>query len=169
MKSWLVVLWMAACPALLRAQDAALTARAAAAQRKAVEFFHKQVAVEGGYVYQVSSDLKLREGEGDAGSHAVWVQPPGTPAVGLAYIDAFERTGEPALLEAALDAAKCLLRGQLHSGGWQNHIDFDDELRSKLAYRVDGRPSKKARNLSSFDDDQTQSALRFLMRVDRSP
>ncbi|MCC6508221.1 MAG: pectic acid lyase, partial [Pirellulaceae bacterium] len=46
--------------------------------------------------------------------------------------------------------------------------DFDESLRGKLAYRVDGRPGKKARNYSSFDDDQTQSALRFLMKVDRA-
>lgn len=152
----------------LCAQEDSLTARAAAAQEKAVKFFQSQVAVEGGYVYQVTADLKLREGEGDAGARSVWVQPPGTPAVGMAFIEAYERTGQPYLLEAALDAARCLLRGQLHSGGWQNHIDFDPELRRKLAYRIDGQPGKKARNLSSFDDDQTQAALRFLMKVDRA-
>lgn len=138
------------------------------AQRQAVQFFHQQVAVRGGYVYQVTSDLKLREGEGDAGPSAVWVQPPGTPAVGLAFIEAFERTGDEYLLAAARDAAACLLKGQLHSGGWQNHIDFESGLREKLAYRVDGPMRKKARNLSSFDDDQTQSALRFLIKVDRA-
>lgn len=141
---------------------------AAKAQRRAVRFFHEQVAVHGGYVYQVTSDLKLREGEGDAGQSSVWVQPPGTPAVGLAYIEAYERTGDEYLLSAARDAADCLIKGQLHSGGWQNHIDFESGLREKLAYRVDGPRRKKARNLSSFDDDQTQSALRFLMKVDRT-
>lgn len=145
-----------------------LAERAAKAQQRAVQFFHHQVAVHGGYVYQVSSDLKYREGEGDAGGSSVWVQPPGTPAVGLAYIEAYERTGDDYLLAAAKDAAGCLLQGQLHSGGWQNHIDFDPELRPKLAYRVDGPRRKKARNWSSFDDDQTQAALRFLMKVDRA-
>ncbi len=145
-----------------------LRQKAAEAQAKAVKFFQEKVAVEGGYVYQVSSDLKYREGEGDAGKTSVWVQPPGTPAVGMAYIEAYERTGDEYLLKAAIDTARCLLRGQLHSGGWQNHIDFDEELRGKLAYRVDGPPRKKARNISSFDDDQTQSAIRFLVKVDRA-
>lgn len=143
-----------------------LVKQAAEAQARAVRFFHEQVAVNGGYVYQVTADLKRREGEGDAGQTSVWVQPPGTPAVGLAYLEAYERTGDAYLLEAAKDAAACLLRGQLHSGGWQNHIDFDSELRSRLAYRVDGPRRKKARNWSSFDDDQTQASLRFLMKLD---
>ena len=173
MKNCLFALALLVAPISLSAQDAAKptsvsSESAAAAQEKAVKFFRLQVAVEGGYVYQVTSDLKLREGEGDAGSRSVWVQPPGTPAVGMAYIEAYERTGQQYMLDAALDAAQCLLRGQLHSGGWQNHIDFDPELRSKLAYRVDGKPGKKARNISSFDDDQTQAALRFLMKVDRA-
>jgi PelA/Pel-15E family pectate lyase len=56
----------------------------------------------------------------------------------------------------------------LHSGGWQNHIDFESPLREKMAYRVDGPPRKKARNWSSFDDNQTQAALRFLMTLDQT-
>ncbi len=103
----------------------------------------KQVAVQGGYVYQVTSDLKLREGEGRRwctgrlGSTARHTRR--RPGVYRSY----ERTGKQYLLDAALSAARCLLRGQLHSGGWQNHIDFDPELRTKLAYRVDGKPARK--------------------------
>ena len=140
----------------------------AEAQRRAVKFFHDQVAVHNGYVYQVSADLKFREGEGDAGPSSVWVQPPGTPAVGMAYVEAYERTGDDYLLGAAKNTAACLLKGQLHSGGWMNHIDFDSTLREKVAYRVDGPRRKRARNFSSFDDDQTQAALRFMMKLDRA-
>ena len=138
------------------------------AQRRAVKFFHDRGAVHDGYVYQVSADLKHREGEGDAGASSVWVQPPGTPAVGLAYVEAYERTGDDYLLDAARDTAGCLLKGQLHSGGWLNHIDFDSPQREKVAYRVDGPRRKRARNWSSFDDDQTQAALRFMIKLDRA-
>lgn len=144
-----------------------LVAQAQQAQQKAVEFFTQQVAKNGGYVYQVSADLRFREGEGDAGADAVWVQPPGTPSVGLALVEAYQRTGDPYLLDGALAAAQCLIQGQLHSGGWQNHIDFDAALRLKSAYRVDGPRKKKAKNWSSFDDDQTQAAIRFLVTLDR--
>ncbi len=145
-----------------------LQSRARQALLKATNFFHAQVAVEGGYVYRISEDMKFREGEGIADSKTVWVQPPGTPAVGMAYLQAYERTGEPSLLSAARDAAHCLVRGQLHSGGWQDHIDFGEELRRKLAYRDDGPAGKKARNISTFDDDKTQSAVRFLITYDQA-
>lgn len=145
-----------------------LQSRARQALLQAAKFFHSQVAVEGGYVYRVSEDLKYREGEGVTDSQTVWVQPPGTPAVGMAYLRAYERTGESTLLAATRDAAHCLVRGQLHSGGWQDHIDFGEALRRKLAYRVDGPAGKKARNISTFDDDKTQSAVRFLISYDQA-
>ena len=44
-----------------------LVAESLEAIQKAVAFFHDRVADEGGYVYQVSDDLKLREGGGHCG------------------------------------------------------------------------------------------------------
>ena len=145
-----------------------LRGEAAAGLKKAVTFFHRHVAVEGGYVYKYSADLKLREGEGKAEPRTIWVQPPGTPSVGMAMLEAYERTSEPACLEAALDAGRALVRGQMHSGGWSNRIEFDPELRKRFAYRVDGQAGKRARNISSLDDDQTPAALRLLMRLDHA-
>jgi PelA/Pel-15E family pectate lyase len=139
---------------------------AAAGLTKAINFFHGNVSVEGGYVYRYSADLKLREGEGKAGPRTIWVQPPGTPAVGAAILEAYQRTGEQAYLDAALDAGRALIRGQMHSGGWTNRVEFDPAERQRFAYRVDGPPGNRARNISSFDDDQTQSAIRFLARLD---
>jgi PelA/Pel-15E family pectate lyase len=141
---------------------------AAAGLRKAVAFFHRQVAIDGGYVYKYSTDLKLREGEGKAEPRTIWVQPPGTPSIGMALLEAYQRTGEPACLEAALDAGRALVRGQMHSGGWSNRIEFDPDLRKRFAYRVDGPTGKRARNISSLDDDQTPAALRLLMRLDHT-
>ena len=149
------------------AAEPPLRAEAAAGLKKAVTFFREHVAVEGGYVYRVSADLKLREGEGVVPATTIWVQPPGTPAVGMAMLEAWERTKEPYLLEGATDAGRSLVRGQLHSGGWQDRIDFGED-RKRLAYRVDGKPAKKARNISSFDDDKTQSALRLMIRLDQA-
>jgi hypothetical protein len=144
-----------------------LVNEATVALKKAVAFFHDQIAVEGGYVYQVSEDLQFREGEGVADPKTVWVQPPGTPAVGLAMLEAYQRTGEPTLLKAATNAGHCLVRGQLQSGGWQAHIDFSPQLRSKLAYRVEAATTKKSKNYSSLDDNKTQSAVRFLSQLDQ--
>ena len=53
---------------------------------RAVEFFRKNCSAGGGYVYRVSSDLQTRQGEEPVSATAAWIQPPGTPAVGLAYL-----------------------------------------------------------------------------------
>jgi hypothetical protein len=138
------------------------------ALRKAVDFYVRQVAVHGGYVYRYSADLKKREGEGKTGPDTVWVQPPGTPAVGMAYVDAFEATGEAYLLDAARAAGDCLIRGQLRSGGWSDSIQFAPEERKRFAYRVDPPRDERAFNVTTFDDDKTQSTMRFLIRLDKA-
>jgi hypothetical protein len=48
-------------------------------------------------VNYVSEDLRHRQGEGVAGPSEIWVQPPGTPTVGLAFLAAYEA------IPAALD------------------------------------------------------------------
>jgi Pectic acid lyase len=147
--------------------DEALAVDARSAMLKGVAFYHDRVATEGGYVYRYASDLGLREGEEKTGPSTVWIEPPGTPAVGMAYLEAYRRTKEASLLQAARDTARCLIRGQLHSGGWSNSIDFDPSDRKKHAYRVDGAPTPKARNVSTLDDNKSQSAIRFLASLDQ--
>jgi len=60
--------------------------------RKAATFFRTKAASHGGYVYYYAPDLSWRRGEGKATNEQIWVQPPGTPTVGLAYLKAFEAT-----------------------------------------------------------------------------
>src|SRR5690606_8748628 len=103
-------------------------------------------------------DLALREGESRANETTVWVQPPGTPAVGDALLAAWRATGQRQYLDAARDAAMCLVRGQLASGGWDYRIEFAPRERARYAYRVDGGDSSK-RNTSTLDDNTTQAAL----------
>lgn len=133
---------------------------------RAAEFYTRQVATHGGYVYRYSADLQKSEGEGKTTRDTVWVQPPGTPSVGLALLEAWERTGEPVLLDGATAAGECLIQGQLRSGGWTDRIEFADAGRKKFAYRVDPPTKKRQFNVSTFDDDKTQSALSFLIRLD---
>jgi hypothetical protein len=143
-------------------------AEAAAALRKATAFFRVKVSVEGGYLYRYSEDLSLREGENKASATTVWVQPPGTPAVGEALLAAYERTGEEYLLDAAVAAAQALVKGQLASGGWDYRIEFDPAERKRYAYRMDGQTTDKLRNVTTLDDNNTQSAVRVLMQVDQA-
>ena len=92
------------------------------------------------------------------------MQPPGTPSVGLAFLDVYKKTGDPYYLEAAIETANALVKGQLQSGGWTYHIEFDPDKRKGCAYRSDGRT--EAHNVTTLDDDTTQAALRCLIRVD---
>jgi hypothetical protein len=138
--------------------------------RKAVGFFKDDVSASGAYLWQYSSDLKLREGEGVATATQAWVQPPGTPTAGEALLEAYLVCGEPVLLNAAKAAGHALASGQLVSGGWDYRIEFDPPKRSGWQFLVDVKAgekrSSKARNVTTLDDDNTQSALRFLMKLD---
>ena len=136
------------------------------AMRRAAEFFRREVATEGGYLWRYSADLQTREGEGRASETTIWVQTPGTPAVGQAFLSAYEATGEEFYLEGARAAGEALLRGQLRSGGWDYRIEFDPKLRKKYAYRVDDRTGQPM-DVTTYDDDVTQGALRFLIELDR--
>lgn len=152
-------------PAADLTPDAATTAL-----HKAVGFFRANCGYQGGYVYLVSSDLQHRKGEEPVGPKTAWLQPPGTPAVGMAYLDAYRLTHDPVLLDAAKEAADALIRTQLVSGGWNDSLELDPAERPKYAFRVDLGPQGKVgklRNTSTFDDNKSQSAIRFLMQLDK--
>jgi hypothetical protein len=146
--------------------DPVLRSEVKTAMRRAAEFFRTQVTVQGGYLWRYSEDLSLREGEGKATATMAWVQPPGTPSVGMAFLDAHRATGDAYYLDAARQTAHALVSGQLRSGGWDYLIEFDPALRPKYAYRFNGDAGGK--NVTTLDDDNTQSALRLLMRVDEA-
>ncbi len=148
------------------AAEPPLPDQALTAMRKAASFYRTQAAVRGGYVYYYSPDLSRRLGEGKAGPQEIWVQAPGTPAVGLAYLRAHAATGDAFYLDAAKEAAEALVYGQLASGGWTASIDFDPQGPRVQQYR-NGK-GRGPRNSSSLDDGTTQTALRFLMHADRA-
>ncbi|MBX7208993.1 MAG: pectate lyase [Verrucomicrobiaceae bacterium] len=157
---------------------------------KAAAFFHDHVSIHGGYVYAFSGDLQKREGEGVTDEHTIWVQPPGTPLVGEAMLDVFEATKDAKILGYAKEAALALAQRQLQSGGWHYGAHFETVSEKKDFHRFDldwkpvpdrvpeneraisvGWDVWKRRtfeaNLTILDDDTTQSALRFLVRIDK--
>ena len=165
-----VVLLPALCFALCssaQAADPALVAQAQATIDKAAKFYREQVASHGGYVYHYSLDLGVHWGEGLATKDEIWVQPPGTPTVGTAFLAAYEATGDQAHLEAARAAGRALTYGQLKSGGWTNLVEFDPRSKRVGKY-LRGQGSKKGNTFSTLDDGITPSALRFLMRLDQA-
>ncbi|OYP34181.1 pectate lyase [Rhodopirellula sp. MGV] len=144
-----------------------LPAETLRAAKRAVATLTEKVSTRGGYLWRYSADLSLREGEGVVESETVWVQPPGTPAVGLALTHLYQATGEQQFLDAALAAAESLRQGQMRSGGWQASIEFEPDRRKRWAYRIDPE-HRKAKDQSSLDDNKTQSALLFLITLDET-
>ena len=161
-----------------------------AALVKASAFTHDHLSVRGGYLYAWSGDLKLREAEGIPDADTFWVQPPGTPLVGEAFVDAYEATKDAKILGYVKEAALALAQRQLHSGGWYYSAHFagkegenkfythdlnwtptPNPVPEKAASQPGGwdvwRTRRYEANLTTLDDDTTQGALRFLMRADQ--
>ena len=113
--------------------------------------FFRTTSIEGGYVWYVTPDLEERWGEGPTDDQTIEVQPPGTPIVGMALMRAYDVTKYNNAMRAAKEAAQALIGGQNDLGGWGHVIRFD-------------QPPPL---LASFDDDQTQSALSFLMAFEQ--
>src|SRR4051812_6036120 len=147
--------------------ESALRDDAVASLKKAATYFRTHAAAHGGYVYYVADDLKRRWGEGEATADQIFTEPPGTPTVGMAYLNAYAATGDRYYLDAAKETAYALIHGQLESGGWSQRIDFNPQGTHAGRYR-DGTGKPNGPNHSSLDDDQTQSSLQFLSRLDRA-
>lgn len=149
------------------AQERPDPAAVKSALRRATDYL-TSIFTEGGYLWWYSPDFKERRGEEVATDTQIWVQSPGTPAVGNAFLRAYEATQDEVHLRAALAAAKALVHGQLESGGWTYVIEFDPKLRPQWAYRVDAARDavdfKSRKNTTTFDDNNTQGVLQFLMR-----
>lgn len=71
--------------------------------------------------------------------------------MGQSFLAAYRLTSDEEALAAAKGAAYALVGGQNHLGGWEYTINF----------------AGPKRNTVSFDDDQSQSAISFLMAMDQ--
>lgn len=150
-----------------RAADAVVRSQAITTMKQAATFYREKVAYRGGYVYYYSLDLRGRLAEGAATPTQICVQPPATPTVGMAYLKAFEATGDKYYLEAARETAESLVYGQLKSGGWTQKIDFDPRSKDASQYR-NGKGNNQGKNNSTLDDGQSQSAMLFMIRCDEA-
>ena len=115
--------------------------------------FMRPISAEGGYLWRHSLDLKTVAGEVRANSTTIWMQPPGTPSMGMAFLKAYQNTGEESLLDHAMAAGAALAASQLESGKWDYKFDFSNPKASKR------------RNLTTFDDNTSQSVLSFLLAL----
>ncbi len=160
---------LALCAGTVAAEARTLSAQARDVLTKATRYM-RSIATEGGYLWRYSLDLKERGGETKATATQVWIQPPGTPSMGRAFLRAYAATKDNQFLDAARDAGDALATGQLESGGWDYLIEFDPVKRAAWYRRADlgkagaAEPGKR-KNISTFDDDNSQSAVRFLLAL----
>lgn len=160
-----------AIPALAQNREEVL-----AALRKASEFYRNKVSTQGGYHYYYAEDLSYGRSEHAEGPTMVENQREATPIAGMAFLEAWDATGDRYYLEAARAAALALVKGQHCSGGWDYTIEFDPVKRKRYPYRADNncgvvhRPADAqdwSQPYTNLDDNTTQACLRLMMRVDR--
>jgi hypothetical protein len=139
-----------------------------AAMRKAATFYANQVATEGGYHFYYAEDLSYGRSESAEGPTQIEFQREATPVVTLAYLAAYDATGDKLFLDTARKAGHAYLRGQLCSGGWDYLAEFHPQQRKEFQYRADKNCGDGKRGVTNLDDNVTQSAVRVMMRLDRA-
>ena len=139
------------------------------AMKSAVAFFRSNLSVAGGYAWSWPTDLSESKGENRSAPTLIMIQPPGTPSVGQAMLEAYQATDDPLFLAGAREAASALMWCQLASGGWTADYNFAPQHARRYHYRRDidagDTEAGKRSARSSLDDNKTQSALTFLMNL----
>jgi hypothetical protein len=138
---------------------------------KATKFMVENVSINGGYVWYYLPDFSRRWGEMEAYKTMIWLQSPGTVSMGHLFLDAFEATDDPYYYHAAEKTANAIIWGQSHEGGWNYMIDFAGDRSLKEWYNTIGKNGWRLEEFqhyygnSTFDDDITSDAARFLLRI----
>lgn len=155
----------------LKAQTKISEEQAIKTMLKATEYMVQNVSNNGGYVWYYSSDLSRQWGEMEAYKSMIWMQHPGTISMGHLFIDAYHATQNEYYYQAAQKAAAAVVKGQSPEGGWNYMIDFKGEESLKQWYNTIGKNGWRLEEFqhyygnSTFDDDVTSDAARFLLRM----
>lgn len=158
-------------PNKLNAQNPKLEKQATQAMLDATKYLVNEVSTNGGYVWYYLPDLSRRWGEMEAYKTMIWLQHPGTVSMGHLFINAYKATQNEFYYEAAQKAANAIIWGQSHEGGWNYMIDFAGDRSLKKWYNTIGKNGWRLEEFqhyygnSTFDDDITSDAARFLLRI----
>lgn len=138
---------------------------------KVTEYMVQNVSNNGGYLWYYMPDFSRQWGEMEAYKSMIWLQHPGTISMGHLYIDAFHTTQNEYYYQAAEKAAAAIIWGQSQEGGWNYMIDFAGDRSLKQWYNTIGKNGWRLEEFqhyygnSTFDDDVTSDATRFLLRM----
>ena len=145
-----------------------------ASMKRATSFFRREVSFAGGYAWKWPTDLSTAQAEAKPTQPGlIAIQPPGTPSVGMAMLEAYRVTEDKLFLQGAREAAQALIWCQMATGGWRSDFHFDPRQSRRLHFRrdIDGGDTERGKrwNGSSLDDEKTQSALLFLLELAHTP
>ncbi|WNH10436.1 pectate lyase [Thalassobellus suaedae] len=138
---------------------------------KATEFMVEKASTNGGYVWYYMPDFSRQWGEMEAYKTMIWMQGAGTIGMGHLFLDAYRATKNEYYYEAAQKAAAAVIWGQSHEGGWNYMVDFAGDRSLKQWYNTIGKNGWRLEEFqhyygnSTFDDDVTTDATRFLLRM----
>lgn len=155
----------------LTAQNNKLVADAEQTMLKATQYMVEKVSTNGGYVWYYMPDFSRQWGEMEAYKTMIWLQHPGTISMGHLFLDAYRATGSEYYYQSAEKAANAIIWGQSHEGGWNYMIDFAGDRSLKQWYNTIGKNGWRLEEFqhyygnSTFDDDITSDAARFLLRM----
>lgn len=139
--------------------------------RRATHFMVHTASCRGGFVWSYLPDFSRRWGELEARPTMIWIQSPGTPEAGRAFLEAWEVTRDEVFYDAARRAGQALIDGQHSSGGWNYVVDFAGEDSLREWYATIGRNAWRLEEFhhyfgnATFDDGTTASATQFLLRL----
>jgi len=156
---------------LLAQKDTKLVQEAEQAMARATQFMVEKVSTNGGYVWYYMPDFSRRWGEMEAYKTMIWLQNPGTVCMGHLFLEAFRATGNEYYYQAAEKAAAAVIWGQSSEGGWNYVVDFAGDRSLKQWYNTIGKNGWRLEEFqhyygnSTFDDDVTSDAARFLLRM----
>jgi hypothetical protein len=153
------------------AQNNKLATEAEQTMLKATQYMVETVSTNGGYVWYYMPDFSRQWGEMEAYKTMIWLQDPGTISMGHLFLDAYRTTGNEYYYQAAQKAANAIIWGQSNEGGWNYMIDFAGDRSLKEWYNTIGKNGWRLEEFqhyygnSTFDDDITSDAARFLLRM----
>jgi len=142
-----------------------------AAMKRATKYMMDVASYEGGFVWSYLPDYSRQWGELEAKRTMVWLQPPGTPAVGHLMLDAYHATTDEYYYECAERIAAVLMKGQLPCGGWNYMFDLAGEESTKEWYATIGKQAWRLEEFqhyygnATFDDGGTMQAAEFFLRM----
>lgn len=141
------------------------------AMLNATKYMVETVSTQGGYVWYYLPDLSRRWGEMEAYETMIWMQSPGSISMGHLFLDAYRATANEYYYQAAEKVANAIIWGQSSEGGWNYMVDFAGDRSLRKWYNTIGKNGWRLEEFqfyygnSTFDDDVTSDAARFLLRM----